>query len=92
MSFSFSDSKGWYSEIVETLIKERLKYGMASEEKILFEENEKRKPFVRFLFQWKISVSGVSHGFGDFLNQTLWGYATDRNHYAVFLEGKRKFP
>ncbi len=92
VSFSFTDSYWWYSKLIEILLTERRKYGMTPEEIILFNEQEKKKPFNRFLFQWNVSSSKVASGFNKTIEQILRGYASEENSYTILPSKERHYP
>ena len=65
---------------------------MTPEEILIFNEQEKKKPFNRFLFQWNISTSKVAPGFDKTIDQILRGYASEENSYSILPSKIRHYP
>lgn len=73
-------------------LSEKRKYGMTPEEILIFNEQEKKKPFNRFLFQWNVSTSKVASGFDKTIEQILRGYASEENSYTILPSKERHYP
>lgn len=92
VSFSFTASEGWNSQMVEIFLISKQKAGMLPEEKAMFEEMERKKPIHRFLYQWKISASRVSEGFPRIIQQIIQWYGSEQNSYILTTDKTRHYP